>query len=389
MTEDERDRLSVFSRVKDKQMSLIEAGQQLEISYRQARRLFKRYKQLGDAALVHGLRGRPSNNHRPVNSRRAKAISLYKERYENFGFGPTLASQRMEMENKLTVHPETLRGWLIGEGLWKPGRKRKERHRSRRPRKPWFGQLVQFDGSDHAWFGPDYPRCCLMVMIDDATSRVLAKFFDSETTLAAMEIFYNWVDLYGLPRELYPDKHSIHRCNDKSSDEKEHRSGKRPLTRFGQAMSDLKVKLIHAGSPQAKGRVERANGTFQDRLVKQMRLDGITAIGQGNDYLQNYYLEDHNKRFGANTDKFLDVHRACPSGNQLREALCVKEARSVGKDGCVRFKGRWFQLLGKDNIPRRLRDGVQVRKHIDGTLELWALGRSLEYKELENHEKKR
>lgn len=382
MTQQERDRLLTFGRVKARQMTLVQAAKELGLSYRQVRRLFKRYQQDGDRGLIHGLRGKPSNNQTPPGSKRDKAIALYREQFHELKFGPTLASQRMASHHNLQVNPETLRLWLMAEDLWKPRTDKSRHHRSWRERKPWFGQLVQFDGSDHAWFGENYPRCCLMVMIDDATSRTLARFFESETTLAAMQIFYDWANLYGLPWQLYPDRHSIHRVNDQGADEIENCTGNRPLTRFGQSMDDLKVKMIYAKSPQAKGRVERSNGTFQDRLVKLMQVDKVVGIEQGNEYLQSGYLADHNKRFSSDLSGYLDVHRSLPTDADLKTALCEKDERSVGKDGCVRFENQWFQLLGKDNVPRRLREKVEVRKHLDGRIEIWGLNRSLEYKEL-------
>lgn len=379
MNQKERDRLQLFGRVKDGQMTLVEASDRLGLSYRQAKRLWRRYRAEGDAGLVHRSRGRPSNNRRSADAGRERAIGLYREHYQ--GFGPTLASQQMALRDGLVVDHETLRGWLVAAGLWQVRRDRSRRHRRRRERKAQFGDLVQLDGSDHAWFGEDHPRCCLMVMVDDATGWTWAQFFGSETTAAAMQVLRGWVERHGLPAALYPDCHSIHRRNDKQAEEEYHRTGQRPLTQFGAAMAALGVDIHHALSPQAKGRVERMNGTLQDRLVKLLKLEGITAMEAGNTYLHQTYLPDHNARFAVAPVDAEDAHRPAPGVAELDAALCLKEPRSVGNDGCVRYHGRWLQLESRDALPRR-RPRVEVREHLDGRLELVHGGKTLAYTEL-------
>lgn len=363
----ERDRLAVFSRVRDGQITLVEASEQLKLSYRQAKRLWQRYREVGDAGLVHGLRGRASNNRATADARRERAVELYRERYP--GFGPTLAAEQLAARDGLVVDHETLRRWLIAAGLWKPRGRRGRRHR-RRERRSCFGELVQLDGSYHAWFGEDHPRCVLMVLIDDATGWTWARFFDAETIRAAMTVLGEWAERHGLPRSLYPDRHSIYRRSDRLADEIAHRTGKRPLTRFGEAMEELGVELICAHSPQAKGRVERANGTLQDRLVKLLQLEGIRTIEAANAYLAQTFLPDHNTRFAVAPAEAADVHRPAPSEAELSAALCpVRERRVVDKSGCVSWRGRCFVLSGSDATPRRRRE-VWVRQHLDGRVEL-------------------
>jgi transposase len=366
----ERDRLALFSRIKDGQMTLMEASRRLGLSYRQVKRLFRRYRQAGDAGLVHGLRGRVSNNRPLTDARRDRAIDLYRSHYP--GFGPTLAAEQMNERNGLAVDHETLRGWLVAAGLWKPRRDKRRRH-PRRPRKACFGELVQQDGSDHAWFGDAYGRCTLMVMIDDATGHTAARFFEAETTHAAMTIFRQWVIDHGLPRALYPDRHSIYRRNDAQADQIADRTGKRPLTRFGEAMAELAVELICAGSPQAKGRVERMNGTLQDRLVKLLALEGITTIDAANAYLRQTFGPMHNARFAVEPTDDQDAHRPAPPEGfpqVLDAALCpVRERRVVDKAGCVSWQGRCFELIGPDAMPRRRRQAM-VRQRLDGRVEL-------------------
>lgn len=363
----ERDRLAVLSRVMEDKITLVEASDRLGVSYRQAKRLWQRYREVGDAGLVHGLRGRSSNNRSQADDRRARAIELYRERYR--GFGPTLAAEQLAARDGLAVDHETLRGWLIAAGLWTPGRRRRRVHR-RRERRSCFGELVQLDGSDHLWFGEDYPRCVLMVLIDDATGWTWGRLVEAETVQAAMTVLREWVAGHGLPRSLYPDRHSIYRRNDKAAEEIAHRTGTRPLTRFGEAMEELNVGLICAHSPQAKGRVERANGTLQDRLVKLLALEGITTIEAANAYLEQTFLPDHNARFAVEATEPGDAHRPAPSEAELAAALCpVREGRVVDKSGCVSWRGRCFELAGSDAKPRRRRQ-VVVRQHLDGRVEL-------------------
>jgi transposase len=381
----ERDRLMLIKQVEDGSLKLTEVSARLGVSYRQVKRLWRRYRQVGDAGLVHGLRGRPSNNRPGADRRRERAVALYGERYR--GFGPTFAAEQMAARDGLTVDHETLRGWLIAAGLWRPRRDKRRRH-PRRPRRCCFGELVQLDGSDHDWLGTG-ERCCLMVMIDDATGRIEARFFEAETTVAAMTIFRRWALAHGLPRAVYPDRHSIHRRNDKAADEVEHRTGKRPLTRFGQAMAELGVELICARSPQAKGRVERVNGTLQDRLVKLLRLEGITTIDAANAYLQQTYLAEHNGRFAVEPAGADDAHRpiGCggPTPQELDAALCpARQRRAVDPGGCVSWQGRCFELVGPDATPRRRRQ-VEVRQRLDGTVVLHDVtdGRVLQSREQE------
>lgn len=369
----ERDRLQLFGQVGSGFMTLKAASEHLGLSYRQAKRLWARYRDQGDAGLIHRLRGRPSNNQASADHRRACALALYAEHYR--GFGPTLAAEQLRDRHGLQVDHETLRGWLIGSGLWKARRQPRRSHR-RRERRPAFGEMVQIDGSDHAWFGSEHPRCVLMVMIDDATNQTLARFYEGETTAAAMDLFQRWVKRHGLPGSLYSDRDSIYRRNDPEAMEELHRTGKRPPTRFGEAMAELDVELICAHSPQAKGRVERANRTLQDRLVKLLSLEGITDMAAANAYLETAYLRRHNARFACRPGDAAggDAHRPRPSAQVLSGVLCPeKDKRVVDSAGCVSWRGRCFELLGEDASPRR-RQAVWVRERLDGRVELVAQG---------------
>lgn len=378
MNAKERRRLEVMGRVRDGELGLSVAAELLGLSYRQARRLGRRHRIKGDAGLVHGLRGRPGNR-RVQAEHKAAVLAAYQSHYA--GFGPQLASEQLLARQGLRVSPKTLRTWLIEAGLWTTVRKRRP-HRRRRPRKLYFGELVQIDGSHHAWFeerGPDVRACCLMVMVDDATGWTWAWFCEQETTAAAMTVLRQWIERHGVPRRLYPDRDSIWRVNTKAADEVEARTGKRPSTQMGRALDELGVALTCANSPQAKGRVERANGTHQDRLVKLLRLEGISDIDAANAYLQQTYLPDHNARFATPLREVSDLHvplqLSLPSegGLTLDDVLCVKESRVVGRDGCVSWQGRAWQLRGAADtgvtMPPLAGRTVTIHHHLDGRIE--------------------
>ena len=368
MTRKERERLVVFSRVKDKQLSRREAGDVLGLSLRQVHRSYGRYLAWGEAGLVHRSRGRASPR-RIAASERERALALYRDRYR--GFGPTLWSEKLGADHGIWVSHDTTRRWLIGEGLLERTRGRGRRSRRRRARKERFGQMVQMDGSHHDWFEGRGPRCCLMVMIDDATGRMDGRFYDGETLAAAFETLGRWCATRGVPRSLYVDRHGIYRAGREPALE-ELREGRRPLTQFGRAMKELDVRLILAQSPQAKGRVERANGTLQDRLPKELRLAGISSVAVANAWLERSgFFAQLSERFAVEPVDATDAHR--PLVVNLADVLCVKERRSVSPDGCVQWRGHAIQLL---NGRAGLRQ-VEVWEQCDGRFELIDGGRRL------------
>ena len=263
----------------------MKASELLELSYRQAKRCFARYQSEGDKGLVHRLRGQPSNRQADAKQKR-RVLSLVEKKYADYG--PTLAAECLSEEDGVTVAVETLRQWRLAAGLWRKQRRRKP-YRQRRVRKAYFGEMVQMDGSHHDWFEGRRGWAVLMVLIDDATSEVFAWFSEGETTIAAMEAFQGYVQRYGLPRALYVDRDSIYRC-ERESTIAENLAGKEPATQFGRAMEELDVKVIMAHSPQAKGRVERVNGTLQDRLVKALRREKISDLAAANQFLQEKFL---------------------------------------------------------------------------------------------------
>ena len=275
----ERKRMELLSRVKDGVLRLKKAADLCGLGYRQMKRVWKRYGQEGDEGLIHRGRGRASNR-RIEAGHREKVVARYQERYPDFG--PTLASEYLAKDG-LKVDHETLRRWLLADGLWQKKRKR-QKHRQWRERRAHRGELIQMDGSHHDWFEKRRGWAVLMVMIDDATNRTLARVYEAEDTQAAMDLFGRYARRYGLPQALYVDHDSIYECSRLARIDEELR-GERPQTQFERAMKTLAVEVIEANSPQAKGRVERRNGVFQDRLVKAMRLEGISTIEAANQYL--------------------------------------------------------------------------------------------------------
>jgi transposase-like protein len=292
------------------------AAEMMRICYRQAKRILQRYWQEGDAGFVHKGRGRRSNRMRPE-AEQKKAVALYDTKYA--GFGPLLASEHLAADHGLVIDHETLRRWLIAAGSWKAQHQR-EVHRAARERRPRRGDLVQIDGSEHDWFEGRGPRPVLMVMIDDATNTTLARFYPGEDTAAAYDIFERYVRLYGLPAALYPDLDSIYVCTREAHVEEElaHRG---PETQFARAMRELGVDLIPAYSPQAKGRVERRHGLFQDRLVKEMRLQSIRDMQQANAYLDETFLGLVNERYTVKPSDPVNGHRPRPSDARLASVL--------------------------------------------------------------------
>lgn len=371
MSRKERSRLTVLANVKKNDLSLREAAQLLALSYRQVKRLWRRYKDQGDEGLVHRLRGRASSRG-AAPELKAKILARVEQKYPDFG--PTLASEYLAREGMKVDH-ETLRRWLLAKGS-RTVRRRRQRHRQWRERKPCFGAMVQLDGSDHDWFEGRRDRAVLMVMVDDATGRVWAQFFEQETTRASYDMLEGWAKRYGLPQSVYVDRDSIYRCEGVGSIA-DQLAGKEPQTQFGRAMQTLGVELILANSPQAKGRVERMNGTLQDRLVKALRLEGIKDLEAANKYVAKTFLPAFNRRFMVEPASRADVHGTVP--RNLEEVLSWEESRVVQRDWTASCEKRIYQLdrqhepmslAGRKIIVRRLRNG-QVQLVYRGTKLRW------------------
>ena len=294
-------------------------------------------------------------------------------------FGPTLACEYLAKEDALNVGVETLRQWLIAEDLWS-SRRRRPVHRKWRERKGHFGEMVQLDGSHHDWFEGRREKAVLMVLIDDATNRTYAKFFEGETTEASFETFLRYVGRYGLPRSVYADRASIYRTT-RDATVDENLADKLPETQFGRAMQELDVELILAHSPQAKGRVERRNAVFQDRLVKALRLKGISDLEGANAFLDDEFLTDLNEKFNVPARAQSDLHRRVPRCVKLERVLSFQEERVVQNDWTIRWRNRWFQLTKENQKLALVQRKLTVCEQLDGTVLLLLGKRVLSWEE--------
>lgn len=348
----------------------------LSLSERQVRRLVKDVRERGDRGVIHGLRGRRSNRRIPEETR-GLALSLYQARYPDFG--PTLATEKLIECDGIKISDETLRTWLIEAGLWKKRRKRSA-FRQWRARKACFGEMLQMDGSHHDWLEGRGPELVLMGSIDDATNTTYGRFHDYEGTLPAMDMFKGYVEKYGLPMSVYLDRHTTYKSSKKLT-EWEEVEGKESLSQFERALKELGVEVIHALSPQAKGRVERLFGVLQDRLVKEMRLRGITTKEEANAFLKEY-LPRHNERFRVCPANEADAHVKLPHHIDLDKYLCIKTERTIRNDNTIALNGGLYQ------IEERGGKKVVVVEKLDGSLHMISTGVSLKYKEITERPKK-
>jgi transposase len=369
MSQKERDVLKIVHGVLHGQRTQAQAARLLGLSTRQVRRLQRQLEARGDQALVHGLRGRPSNRRLDPAFRR-KVLQTYRRCYADFG--PTLASEKLA-EQGLEISPQTLRRWLIEEGLWQR-RRRRDPHRRRRLRRESFGELVQMDASVHDWLEGRGEEMVLISMIDDATSRILARFYPGGTVEAHLDLLGRWLRQYGRPLALYTDRHSIFEPQDKG------RALPEGLTQFGRALDELGIELIRAHSPQAKGRVERSFGTAQDRWVKELRLAGVTTRDQANELLEGL-LPQHNRRFSKPPRAKGDAHRRLGPGHNLAAILSIQEERVVANDYTIRLRNRFYQLL-KPIYPGQRGGRVVIEWRLDGSLAIRFQGHYLKYEEV-------
>ena len=381
MSQKERSRLVVISRVREKAMTIREASEVMGISYRQGRRIYKRYVREGDKGLIHRNRGRPSNRRKPSELKEI-VLALYREQY--WDFGPTLAAEKLVERDGYEVDHETLRRWLLAAGLWKRQRKRRK-HREWRERKAHFGELVQMDGSHHKWFEDRGEERCLMDMVDDATGNTQALLSEEETTVAAMKVLWAWVERYGIPKALYVDWKNVY-VTQREPTLEEQLAGELSLTQFGRACQKLGIEIITANSPQAKGRVERKHGVYQDRWVKELRLAGIRDIEEANQSLYGF-AESLNARFAVEPRSSTDFHRPVPQGMNLRSIFCLEESRTVSNDWVVRYKSRFFQIEPQSNLPPARRK-VMVQEHLDGAIHIVYKDRDVLFTEIKEAPRK-
>lgn len=363
MSKREFDRLDLIRRIENREISVTAAAQLMGLSRSQVHRLMAGYRERGTVALISTRRGKRSNRTLP-DSHRELAVAIISERYPDFG--PTLAAEKLSELHDLMVSKETVRKWMIEAGLWvsKADRRRIYQPRNRRE---CLGELIQIDGSPHAWFEERGPKCALLVFIDDATSAIMhLRFCPSESTFDYMAAFRAYVGEHGKPVAFYSDKHSIFRTTKAASKTSGDQDG---MTQFGRMLDELNIDIICANTPQAKGRVERANRTLQDRLVKELRLQGIDTIEDANSFAPAFIV-DFNRRFAKPAQNPKDVHRPLAPHDDLDGSACVKHQRTVSNSLTVIYDRVLF-ILERNQISEHLgRKKVTVCDYPDGRLEI-------------------
>lgn len=372
---------AVLARVAAGTMTLADAVPLLGVSYRQAKRLWRRYRGDGSAGLVHGNVGRRSNRALDA-ATRAAVVGLIRAHYGGTSakgpgqrFGPTLVAEHLWTDHGLLIARSTLRDWMREDGLWSRTRRREPRH-TRRERRPHFGELVQLDGSFHDWFEGRGPRAgqrsCMMSLVDDATSTTLVRFGAEETIWAAVAVLRAWIAAYGVPRALYTDWKNVYKREPTLN---ERVRGEAAYTQFGRICQRLDVAIIGAASPQAKGRIERNHGTQQDRLIKKMRLLSVSDDAAANAYVTATYLPQHNARFAVAPASAVDHHRARERRVTDDDIFCLEEKRVVGQDFVVQYNGHGLQLdrAARGRVPAK--STVLVRETEAGRLRVIHVGR--------------
>ena len=379
MSQRELTRVGVMARVAKGDLTLVHAASLLGLSYRQTKRVWRRYRRKGAPALQHRSAGRRSNRAAPA-ALRKRVEGLIRKKYGGdraTRFGPTLAAEHLAEEDGISVHPETLRRWMLTAGLWSRARKAAP-HRQRRERKAHRGELLQLDGSFHLWLEDRGPVGCLMDLVDDATGCSVLHFSAEETTWAAVTVLRRWITQYGVPLCLYTDWKTVYL---REPTEAERAAGTPPLTQFGRMCATLGIRIIGANSPQAKGRVERQHGTHQDRLVKKMRRRGLTTYAAADAYLETAYTADHNRRFATAPAAPEDFHRPLTRGLSLDRVFRLEEDRTVGNDWVVRYANRFFQIVRQSRYAPT-RSTVQVCEAIDGQIEIRYRDRVMRWDEI-------
>jgi transposase len=364
LSSDDRDRLKVLHEVEQGHLTQREAGQQLGVSERWIRKLLARIRRQGDAGVVHRLRGR-SSNRRITEKQRRWAVKVVKAQYGDFG--PTLAAEYLAEKHGIRVSKETLRQWLMEAGLWKARKRQVEEVHVWRPRRSCWGELVQWDTSEHDWLEGRGPQLYLVAMVDDATSQARARFVEHDSTEENLKLLDSYVKCFGRPVEFYTDKGSLF-CVNRPQRYGADEIGEERRTQIGRALGELGIGWIAAHSPQAKGRIERFFGTAQDRLVKGLRIAGVSSLEAANSYLEEEYLPLWNRRFTAEPAKAANAHRPLLPEHELTAILSHVEERVVTNDYTLRYDGQFYQIARADIRPG-LRGGVvRVERRWDGSV---------------------
>src|SRR5579862_5375004 len=364
LTQRDRDRLKVLHEVRKGHLTQRQASAQLKVTDRWIGKLLLRMKERGDRAVVHGLRGRAST--RRIQAKVEKrAVELVRREYADFG--PTLASEYLQQHHGIAVSRETLRKWMMRAGLWKRKKQRLQEIHLWRKRRNCFGELVQWDTSEHNWLEGRGPKIYLIAMVDDATSRGLARFAPHDSTAENMRLLWAWLERYGRMVEAYTDRAGLFETN-RPNQRDEERQGKLAETQIGRALRELRIGWIAARSPQAKGRIERFFKTAQDRLVKGMRKARVCTLEQANAYLEQSYVPLWNERFTIRPAAEVDAHRPLDKDQDLGSILSQVERRVIAPDYTMRYGSRLYQLEREHIQPRLRGQAVRVEQHLDGRL---------------------
>lgn len=366
----EADRLKTIQAVAQRCLRVGQAAERLGMSRRQVERLLVRYRSEGAVGVVSKQRGQPSH-HQLVAGLAERALQVIRERYADFG--PTLACEKLLECHGLRLSKETVRRLMSEAGMWKPRRQRRPEIHQPRNRRACYGELIQIDGSDHRWFEDRAPACTLLVFVDDATSRLMVLYFaPTETTFAYFEAMRAYLQRYGKPMALYSDKASVFRPT------RESEMYGQATTQFGRALFELNVDTFCANSSQAKGRVERANLTLQDRLVKELRLHGISSMEAANDYVV-HFMADYNGRFGKPPRSTHDAHRPLRAEENLEEIFTWRVPRKVSQQLTLQHEKRIYLLADTPANQALIHRYIDFWEYPDGQLEIRADGRSLPY----------
>ncbi len=369
MTQNERDRLTTLKEAKKKLITQREAAETLGMSVRHVKRLIHALKKRGDKAVIHGLRGKPSIQRIDESVEREAVKILSADVYK--GFGPTLAAEYLNEKHGIAASRETVRQWMIRGKLWKGKRAKIKQIHTWRPRRSRRGDLVQWDTSTHDWLEGRGERMYLIAMIDDATSRLLARFVRSDSTEENMKLLWSYLETHGRPAAFYTDKASLfHNTEKRKRDEPgvDKDPKEMPPTQIGRALRELDIVLIGAHSPQAKGRVERNFQTAQDRLVKGMRVAGVTTLEQANQYLEEEYLAWWDRELTVDAVNPQDGHRPLEAAHDLAASLSHVETREVKSDHTIRVDAVFYRIERESIVPGLRGADVRIEKRLDGTL---------------------
>jgi transposase len=366
MSQEERDWLEWLKRARDGKMTQREATERMGVSERWVRRLLRRMKKQGDAVVVHGLRGRSSNRKLPAKTKQSALAILRKPDWHDFG--PTFAAEQLSKHQSIEVGKETLRGWMAEAGLWKPGSRKLQEVHNWRPRRSGFGELVQWDTSDHNWLEGRGPVRYLVRMIDDASSWSWGRFVESDATSFNMAVLWEYIEKNGRMVDVYTDRDSMFTVPRRKGESEQERQAADRLTQLGRSLRELGIGSILANSPQAKGRVERSFLTAQDRLVKQLRLAKVCTLEAANAFLEKEYWPEWNECFARPVKDFPNQHRPLSETQDLAAILCHAEDRVIANDYTFAFAGRRYQIQREQVQAGMRRQRLRVELRLDGEL---------------------